>query len=204
MIFYYSTNSCSIGIRVVLEELGLRYEARGIDFKSRAQFSEAYTAVNPKRKVPALVRDDGSLLTEFQAICFWLARSHPGAGLLPPDLEGQIRVMEVMDFIVASVHMRGYTLLAVPGKFTANPDLQADLVAHGRAQMSLGLVRLSEILGDKDWLMGSYSIADAALFYLENWAGPKNMPLPANIAAHHARMLARPAVQRAMKGEGLA
>jgi glutathione S-transferase len=72
--FYYSTNTCSLGIRVILEEIGLPYDAVGIDFKSREQFGPAYSQLNPKRKVPALVRPDGTLLTEFQAIAFWLAR----------------------------------------------------------------------------------------------------------------------------------
>jgi glutathione S-transferase len=201
--FYYSTNSCSLGIRVVLEEVGLPYEAVSIDFRTRQQFSPEFAAVNPKRKVPALVRPDGSLLTEFQALAFWLAETHPQAGLLAADLETRTRTMEVMDFIVASVHMRGFTFVIAPMKFSASAAAQDDLVAHGRAQVEQGFERLSEVLGRKDWLMGDYSIADAALFYVENWAGPRGFALPANLAAHHARMRTRPAVQRALVGEGL-
>lgn len=201
--FFYAPNTCTIGIRVLLEEVGMAVTAVPIDFKSRQQFSPEYAAVNPKRKVPALVGDDGSLLTEFQAIAFWLAETHPQAGLLAADLETRIRTMEVMDFIVASVHMRGFTFVIAPMKFTAHEEAQADLVAHGRAQVEAGFDRLAEVLGDKDWLMGSYSIADSALFYLENWAGPRGIALPAPIAAHHARMLARPAVQRALAADTL-
>lgn len=199
--FFYAPNTCCIGIRVLLEEVGMPVTAVPIDFKSRQQFSAEYAAVNPKRKVPALVRDDGSLLTEFQAMAFWLAETHPQAGLLSADLETRIRTMEVMDFIVASVHMRGFTFVIAPMKFTTDEAAQADLVAHGRAQIEAGFDRLAEVLGDKNWLMGSYSIADAALFYLENWAGPRGIALPAPIAAHHARMLARPAVQRALAAD---
>lgn len=201
--FYYSTNSCSLGIRVILEETGLPYDPVKIDFRAREQFGEAFGAVNPKRKVPALLRPDGSLLTEFQAIAFWLARSHPEAGLLAGDMEGQIRTMEVMDFIVASVHMRGFTFILAPAKFSALPPAQEELTAHGLAQVGLGFDRLSEVLGDKNWLMGHYSIADAALFYVENWAVLRSIALPAKLAAHHGRMLTRPAVQRALVGEGL-
>ncbi len=201
--FYYSTNSCSLGIRVILEEIGLPYHAVRIDFRSREQFGAAFSAVNPKRKVPALVRNDGSVLTEFQAIAHWLARTNPEAGLLPEDLEGQIRVMEAMDFMVASVHMRGFTFIIAPGKFSANPEAQADLVAHGRDQVAIGLDRLAEVMRAADWLMGRYSIADAALFYLTHWATARDLPMPDTIAAFHRRMLARPAVQRALVGEGL-
>jgi glutathione S-transferase len=203
--FYYSTNSCSLGIRIILEEIGQPYDAVGIDFRTREQFGDAFGAVNPKRKVPALIRPDGSLLTEFQALAFWLARSHPGAGLLADDLEGQVRTMEVLDFIVASVHMRGFTFIIAPMKFSPNTDAQADLRAHGKAQAEIGFARLSEGLGDKDWIIGSYSIADAALFYVCNWAiqPGREVPLPANLVAHHGRMKTRPAVQRALTGEGL-
>lgn len=200
---YYSTRSCSIGIRVILEELGLPYDDVGIDFRQREQFGPAFSAVNPKRKVPALVRPDGSLLTEFQAIAFWLARAHPAARLIPEDLEGQVRVLELLDFIVASVHMRGFTFVIATAKFSANPEAQADLKAHGMAQVALGFDRLSETLGDKTWLCGDYSIADAGLFYLTVWAHRESIALPPNIAAHHQAMLARPAVQRALKREGL-
>ncbi|MBN8629885.1 MAG: glutathione S-transferase N-terminal domain-containing protein [Rhodobacterales bacterium] len=202
--FYYSTNSCSLGIRIILEEIGLPYDSVAIDFKSREQFGPAFGAVNPKRKVPALVRPDGSLLTEFQAIAFWLAESYPATSLLATDLEGRIRTMEVMDFIVASVHMRGFTFIIAPMKFSPSPEAQEDLRAHGRAQADLGFARLSESLGDKDWIMGAYSIADAGVFYLCNWALQRSVELPVNLAAHHARMKARPAVQRALAGEGLA
>lgn len=201
--FYYSTHSCSIGIRVILEELGLPYDDVRIDFRQREQFGEAFGAVNPKRKVPALVRGDGTLLTEFQAIAYWLARSNPEAHLFPDDLEAQTRVLEAMDFMVASVHMRGFTFIIAPAKFSASPEAQADLKAHGLAQVALGFARLSEMLGDKTWLCGAFSIADAALFYLTVWGHRNQIDLPANLAAFHQRMLDRPAVQTAMRREGL-
>lgn len=201
---YYSTDSCSLGIRVILEELGLHYDAVPIDFRTKEQLGPAYGAVNPKRKVPALLRPDGSLLTEFQAIAFWLARSHPEARILAEDMEGWIRTMEVMDFIVASVHMRGFTFIIAPAKFAPGTEAQAALRAHGLAQVALGFDRLAETLGDRTWIMGDYSIADAALFYVANWAVSRQIALPATIAAHHARMLARSAVRRALVGEGLA
>ena len=202
--FYYATNSCSLGIRVLLEELGLAYEAHRIDFASKQQFTPEYRAVNPKGKVPALVREDGSLLTEFQTIAFWLARSHPEAGLIGADLEAQTRTLELLDFIVGSVHMRGFTFVAVPAKFSPNEQTQKDLVAHGLGQIEIGFARLAEVLDGKDWLTGRFGPADCALFYLTCWAVQGSLAMPAALAAHHNRMLERPAAQRALKGEGLA
>lgn len=203
MQFYYATNSCSTGIRVLLEELGVPYEAHRIDFATKQQFTPEYRGVNPKGKVPALLREDGSLLTEFQTIAFWLARSTPEAGLIGEGLEGEVRALELLDFIVGSVHMRGFTFVIVPMKFSQNEQTQKELVAHGQAQIEIGFDRLADILGAKDWLLNRFGIADCALFYLTCWAVQRGIPMPEALAKHHNRMMDRPAVQRALEGEGL-
>jgi len=203
MQFYFAPNSSTIGIRIVLEELGIDHEATSISLADKEQLTPAFKAVNPKGKLPALIRDDGSILTEFQAIAVWLSRTYPEKGLWPGDLEGQTRLMEVLDFIVGSLHMRGFTFISVAAKFSPLPEAQADLQAHGRQQADIGFAHLAEVLGDKDYLMGDFGLADAALFYLTHWALRANVPMPSAIAAHHNRMVARPAVIRALKAEGM-
>jgi len=203
MKLFYANNTCAIGIRVILEEIGAKYQALPINFAAKEQFSPEFRAVNPKGKVPALVRDDGSVLTEYQAIAFWLARQNPRAGLVPTEPEAEIRLMEVLDYIVGSVHMRGFTFVLVPMKFTPSPDGQDDMRAYGLDQIKIGFGNLAETMGDKPWLLEHYSIADTALFYLTLWAVNKGIPMPDRIAAHYNRMLERPAVQRALAGEGM-
>ena len=199
MKLFYAPGTCSVGMHVLLEEIGAPYESVKVDFSKKEQFSDAFRAVNPKGKVPALVREDGSVLTEFQTVAFWLARSHPEAKLLAEDLEGQTRTMEVMDFLVGSVHMRGFTFILVPMKFSPSEAAQKDLVAHGREIVAGGFAKLDAMLEGRDWLMGDYSIADATLFYLTNWAQARGVDMPGRVAAFHQRMLERPAVQRALK-----
>ncbi len=65
--------ACSVGIHVLLEEIGAPYEAVLFNLREGAQFKPEFTGVNPKSKVPTLERDDGSVLTEYPAIAFWLA-----------------------------------------------------------------------------------------------------------------------------------
>jgi glutathione S-transferase len=93
--FCYSPHSRSIGIRIILAELGMTHDDVAPDFRQPEQVTPACAALTPKRKVPAPVRDDGSLLTELPAIAFWLAPSHPApaAGLMPQDEEGQTRIL---------------------------------------------------------------------------------------------------------------
>src|SRR5260370_2566074 len=100
---FYAQGACSLGIHVLLEEMGKPYEAELLTLREGAQFKPEFTSVNPKSKVPTLVRDDGSVLTEFPAIAYWLAVSNPQAQLLPADAEGQARALEAMDYVVATL-----------------------------------------------------------------------------------------------------
>ena len=87
MKLMYSPGACSIGIHVLLEEIGKPYEAQLVNLREGAQFKPDFTSVNPKSKVPTLVRDDGSVLTEYPAIAYWLARTNPDKKLLPDDVD---------------------------------------------------------------------------------------------------------------------
>src|SRR5215472_15432704 len=107
MKLMYSPGACSIGIHVLLEEIGKPYEAQLVNLREGAQFKPDFTAVNPKSKVPTLVRDDGSVLTEYPAIAFWLASTNPEKKLLPEDVESRTRGIEALDYAVATIHMQG-------------------------------------------------------------------------------------------------
>ena len=84
----YAMKTCSIGIHVILEEIGKPYDLKIVDFSKAEQKTPEYKQLNPKGKVPALVRDDGSVLTEFGAIAQWLAMTNPDKKLMPTDPEG--------------------------------------------------------------------------------------------------------------------
>src|SRR5436309_11144038 len=132
MKFYYAPGACSIGIHVLLEEIGKPYEAVALNFKEGEQYKPEFTAINPKSKVPTLVRDDGSVLTEFPAIAYWLARANPDKKLLPDDLEAETRALEAMDYVVATVHMQGFSRIFRPTNFSPNPEDEEKVKARGR------------------------------------------------------------------------
>ena len=203
MKLYYSPGACSLGIHVLLEEVGKPYETELINVREGVQFQPYFTAVSAKSKVPALRRDDGSVLTEYGAIATYIARTNPEAKLMPGDVDSEIRAIEAMDYIVATVHMQGFTRVARPGNFSPNEADKDAVQARGREIYAKGLGLLNETLHGEDWLAGEYSIADSALFYVANWAPRAGVELPAHIAAHFARMKARPAVHRALVAEGL-
>jgi glutathione S-transferase len=205
MKLYYAPGACSLGIHVLLEEIGKPFEGIRVNLREREQYQPGFVSINPKSKVPTLVKDDGSVLTEFPAIAYYLARSNPGKHLLPEDAETASRAFEAMDYAVATLHMQGFARMFRPENFSPDPKDHDKVKARGREIFEKGLLLLDKGFGGREYIAGRFSIADAALFYVEFWAaGRMNMTLPPHCAAHYARMQARPAVQRAMKQEGLA
>jgi glutathione S-transferase len=199
-----SPGACSIGIHVLLEEVGKPYEAQLVNLREGGQFKPEFTAVNPKSKVPTLVRDDGSVLTEYPAIAYWLARTNPDKRLLPDDVDAQARTLEALDYAVSTVHMQGFSRLFRASNYTPNPADEDKVKERGKELVEKGFAVLDKALAGKDYLAGSFSIADSALFYVEFWGGKRmNMKLPPNCEAHLNRMMARPAVQRVLQQEGL-
>lgn len=204
MKLFYSPGACSIGIHVLLEEIGKPYEAQQVLLKEGAQYRPEFTRINPKSKVPTLLRDDGSVLTEFPAIAYWLAVTNPQAKLWPEEAEAQARAMEAMDYVVATIHMQGFARIFRPGNFTPNAADEEKVKARGQDIFTKGLELMDRTLAGRDYVAGRFSIADAALFYVEFWGARRlNMRLPANCAAHFERMLARNAVARVMQAEDL-
>jgi glutathione S-transferase len=204
MKLMYSPGACSIGIHVLLEEIGKPYEVQLVNLREGAHFKPEFTTINPKSKVPTLVRDDGSVLTEYPAIAYWLARTNPDKKLLPDDVDVQTRALEALDYAVSTVHMQGFARLFRAANFTPNPADEDQVKARGKELVEKGFGLMDKALEGKDFVVGPFSIADSALFYVEFWGAKRmNMKLPANCEAHLNRMMTRPAVQRVLKQEGL-
>lgn len=202
MKLIYSPGACSVGIHVILEEIGLPFETQRVSTRDGSMHKPEFTAINPKSKVPTLVRDDGSVLTEFPVIAFWLARANPAAGLIPEDLDGQTRVLEMLDYICGTIHPQGFTRQFRAANFARDEADQPRVVAQGKALAEKYLSLLADEWKGGEWLLPSgYSVADAALFFIGNWCARVGITPPPRIAAHYQSMLARPAVQRALATE---
>ena len=204
MKLYYMPGACSIGIHVILEEIGKPYDLQKIDGAAQEQYGEAFVKLNPKSKVPTLQKDDGAVLTEFPAIATWLARKNADKGLLPADADGEASVLEAMDFVVSTMHMQGFSRMFRPANFAYTESDHDKVKARGKEILEKGLALMDKKLEGKEYIAGKFSIADAALFYVEFWAAARmKLTLPKNCAAHYERMKARPAVKRTIEQEGL-
>ncbi len=203
MKLFYAPGACSMGIHILLEEIGKPYELNKLDIKAGENYRPPFSELNPKGKVPTLQRDDGSVVTEFPVIAHYLAMTNPEAGLLPKSEEAELLGAEAMDYCVATIHMQGFGRLFRPGNFAPNEADHDAVKARGREIMEKGYALLDKQLAGKEWIAGPYSIADSALFYVAFWGRKQGLTLPANVSAHLDRMMARPAVQRMMEQESL-
>jgi glutathione S-transferase len=202
MKLYMTPGSCSTGIHIILEELEEIFEAYIVSLPAGDHFKPDYVAINPKSTIPTLVRRDGSALTEVQAIAYWLARSHPRAGLWPEDADSESRLIEAMAYIVGTIHGQGFARIFATNTFARNPADHDSVRQLGRDIVAKGFAILNDLLRSGPYLAGSYSVADAVLFYVEFWADKTGIALPGHLAAHYRLMLARPAVQRVLREEG--
>jgi glutathione S-transferase len=194
MKLYYSPLACSLADHIALLEVNAAFERESVNLKTKRTASGSdFNAVTPKGYVPALVLDNGEVLTENIAILDWLATRYPELGVLG-DL-GRTRVLEALAFISTEVH-RAFKPMWHAGNET--------LKAEARAKISSLLDELSGGLRG-DYLFGDApSVADFCLFVMLLWAERFDVPVPAPFVALRRRMANRPAVQAALRQEGLA
>ncbi len=206
MKLYWGPHTCAIGIHILLEEIGAPYETEKLDVAGGATHAPPFLAINPKGKVPVLVRDDGSVLTEFLAIAMWLARKFPAAKLLPEGEEAETRMLELMAYVEGTVHGQGFARMFLPKRFEPQDVVhgtlgvgQSAVKRQGQEMAEQGFAILEPHVAQGDYLGGrDFTIGDAALFYVERWAPQQGISLPVGLQAHYARMLSRPAVHRVM------
>ena len=204
MKFYMTPGSCSTGIHILLEEIGLVFEAYLVNLLAGDQYKADYLAINPKATIPTLVREDGNALTDFQSIAWWLARKYPRRKLLPDTFDEEARVLEMMSYAVNTLHGQGFARIFTTEKFTANASDHEAVKAQGREIIDKGFEIVNAMLNEREYVVDHFTIADAALFYVEFWADRTRIPLPENCRAHYHRLLERPAVRQVLREEGYA
>jgi len=202
--FYMTPGSCSTGIHILLEECGLVFEAHLVNLLAGDQYKKEYLAINPKGSVPALVLDDGTALTEFTEIAWWLARSYPKRKLLPEGIAEEVRVLGLMNYAVNTLHAQGFARIFTTERFAPSSCDHESVKAQGRQLIDKGFAIVDRALAGREYLADHFTIADAALFYVEFWAVRIDIPLPDNCAAHYRRMLTRPVVRQVLAEEGYA
>lgn len=200
MKLYYSPGACSLSPHIVLREAGLPFELVLASTKTKklADGSD-YNLINPKSQVPALELNDGQRLTEGPVIVQYIADQAPASGLAPAaGSMARYRVMEWLNFITSELH-KGFSPLF-------NPATPADAKPMFSARVLDRLSWVDTQLEGKAYLTGdSFTVADAYLFVVTNWTQFVGIDISGlkHLGAFMGRVAARPAVQAALKAEGL-
>ncbi len=201
MKLYFSPGACSLSPHIVARELGIDLELQKVDTgtKTLVPGGADFWAINPKGYVPALVLDNGELLTEGPAIVQYLADQKPDAKLVPPNgtLE-RYRMQEMLGYINSEIH-KAYGPLFNP---KTSAEVRQERVEYLQKRYALIETRLAT----RKYLFGDqFTVADAYLFTVTNWSKFAKVDLSKfpNLLAFQERVAARPAVQAAMVAEGL-
>ena len=200
MKLYYSPGACSLSPHIALREAGLTFDLERVDLKAKQTKSgDDYRKVNAKGSVPALMLDDGQVLTEGAAIVQYIADRNPAAGLAPANgTPERYRLQEILNFITSELH-KGFSPLF-------NPDCPPEWKAQVKAMLGQRFDWLSGQLDGKSYLLGEqFSVADGYLFTILRWAIAMKFDLAQypNLKAYFDRVGARPKVKEAMLAEGL-
>ena len=200
MKLYYSPGACSLAPHIVAREAGIELELAKVDTKTKTVASEGdFWAVNPKGYVPALELDDGAILTEVSALLQYLADRKPDSGLVPKagSME-RYRLLELLGYIATEIH-KGYGPLWYP----TTPE---EVKESTRAALRKRYAYIEGLLVGRPYLLGDeFSVADAYLYTVTNWSRTAKVDLSQfpDLLAFQKRVAARPAVQAALKAEGL-
>lgn len=200
MKLYYSPGACSLSPHIALQESGLAYEAIAAPTKTHklADGTDYYT-INPLGYVPLLVLDDGRQVREGPAILQYIADQVPTQQLAPANgTFERYKLQEWLNFIGTELH-KGFSPLFTPGM----PE-EAKTIAKTRLTSRLQWV--DGELSKSAYLMGdAFTVADGYLFTVAGWSKHVGLDISglAHLGAFLAKVGARPAVQEAMRAEGL-
>lgn len=200
MKLFYASGACSLSPHIVAREADIELALQKVDLAGKTIAAKGdFLAVNPKGYVPALQLDDGQILTEGPTIVQYLADLKPQSSLAPPaGTMARYRLQEMLGYINSELH-KSYSPLF-------RPQTPAETRAERQAYLLKRYAPLDERLQNRQYLFGdTFTVADAYLFTVTRWAAIVKLDLSqfSHLQAFQKRVAARPAVQAAMKAEGL-
>lgn len=200
---YFTPGSCALASHIALAESGLAYEVKKLNFADGEQRSNAYLAINPKGRVPALVTENG-IVTETVAILAYIAQMAPEARLAPlsdPYLFAKMQAFNA--YMASTVHVahahgrRGYRWADQEASFEDMKNKLPQSMTDCFRLIEDGMLEGPYVLG------AQYSTADPYLFLISGWLKSDRIEIAdfPRVHAHYRMMLERPAVQKAMAEE---
>jgi len=202
LTLYFAPHTCALASLIALEESGLPFKTKKLNFAAAEQRSPEYLAVNPKGRVPALLTDRG-IVTETPAILAYIAQVAPAAQLAPLDPFEFARMQAFNNYLCSTVHVN-HAHGRRGSRWADDPTAHEAMKAKVPQTMAECFELIDAQMLEGPWVMGEYySVADPYLFVMTGWLRPDGVD-PARFrkaTAHYAQMMERPAVQRALERE---
>jgi glutathione S-transferase len=203
LTLYYAPGACSMAPHIMLEELGVPYEAVKIDLTKGENRTPEYIRINPRQRVPAL-DVDGVVLTEDMAILLYLAARFPEAKLVPDDPFAYGRCIEWMSFLATGAHVT-YSQMLHPDRLLADPAQYPALRSRARERLAEAYADIDGHLTGSDFVVGeNFTVADAHLFVFYTWGKRAHLlDRTPTLQKWGAAIAERPSVVRMRAAEGL-
>jgi glutathione S-transferase len=201
---YYAPGACSLASHVAIEETGVAYETQRLNLAEGDQRKPEYLKLNPRGRVPTLVVGD-QVLTENVGILSYFGGGYPTAGLWPKKTWDQAKLMSTLAWLSNTVHP-AYGHVMRPARYVDGGEAQEAVKAKGRESFLGYLQEIDKLLEGHKWAIANqYTVADPYLLVFYRWANRAKMPVHElrNYSALVQRVMARPAVGKVMKDEGI-
>ena len=202
MCLYMAPGSCSTAANIILEEVGEVFEVKVINIPAGENRTPDYLAINPRGTIPSLRLRDGGVLTDLVEIAEWLGRNCRRGRYWPADPALEQRARAIMGHVTATVHGQGFARVFVLNAYAVDPQEMAQVIADGRRIAAEALEQAAAMLDETGYALGTYSVVDPILFYVEFWADMTDVPLPPRLLEHYRAMLKRDAVYSVLREEG--
>ena len=213
--FFYDAGSCSLAVRIILEEGDFAYAAHQVTARDgdRDTGRAAWLARNPKGRVPALAfvpgragGEDG-LLTEVPAILCYLAALRPELELVPADPAGAARTLEWLNWLSGWMHAVCFAQLWRPERFSDDPETFDAVRRKGRENLHEAFASVEQVFADgRKWAVPDrFTVADAFLIVFHRWGSLAGVEMSRYQAwrSFYRRALTKPAIRRAFEKDGL-
>ncbi len=202
--FWYMDGACSLAVRICLDEIGAEFEDFRTPMGEGGTGSEAFSLINPKRRVPVLALDD-EVITELPAILTAVSQLSPQHALMGVSNLDIIRSYEWLAWLTGTLHGHGFGSLWRPLRFSDDPEAHASISRKGRAVVEDCFATIDQRLRGDHAVGSGFSAVDALLFVYFTWGKmiAADMRQYPNYCRFADKMMTRPSLLGAMKVEGI-
>ena len=198
---YAAPRACALVPYIALREAQADFKVVMLDLGTGEQHKDAYRAINPKMRVPALAVD-GTVLTENVAVLAWIAHTYPAAQLIPSEPMAHAQALSLMAWFASAIHP-ALTAMSRPALFCDLPET-AERVKHlAQVRLASAFDVAARRLAAREWFFETFGTADAYFFWCVRRAGQLGMDFSAypNCLAHFERVTRRPSTQKVLAHE---